>query len=232
LRQASREWRSSPDSWRRNRARLIYFLFAKERRLMAFDPNRMAPSGRTYAQIDAAQSEYVRAANAILASTRDKGACWSSYWASHSTFEMLVGEPYAEDNLVLSLPACEYVAGPVQWPAQQIEVVWRCDRERSTRAWEFEIRDEVAGFRAVGLVFRWRRGHDLWAQGGLWFGRGTGPETPLNCEQAEGSVAKLLRHFYNGRMGHNDLTCEVSRILEQLPVLWGRPGVAGKSPSE
>src|SRR5947207_2017170 len=80
--------------------------FAEERRLMAFEPNRMTPSGKTYAQIDAEQSEYVRAANAILASLRDKGARWSSYSASHSTFEMVVGEPHAEDHIVLSLPAC------------------------------------------------------------------------------------------------------------------------------
>jgi hypothetical protein len=199
---------------------------------MAFDPNQLTPSGKTYAQIDAEQSEYVRAANAILASLRDKGARWSSYSASHSTFEMLVGEPYAEDNIVLSLPACEHVAGLVQWPAQQIEVVWRCDRECPTRPWEFEIRDEAVGFRAVGLVFRWRRGHDLWAQGGLWFGRGAGPEAPLNCEQAEVSMAKLLRHYYNGLLGYNDLKWEVSRILEQLPVLRGRPSVAGESSSE
>jgi hypothetical protein len=199
---------------------------------MAFDPNRITPSGKTYAQIDAEQSEYVRAANAILASMRDKGACWSSYSPSHNTFEMLVGKPYAEDNIVLSMPACEYVAGPVQWTSQQIEIVWRCDRESPTRAWEFEIRDEVVGFRAVGLVFRWRRGHDLWAQGGLWFGRGTGPEAPLNCEQAEVAVGKLLRYFYNGLMGYQELTGEVHRILDQLPVVRGRPRVAGEPPGE
>jgi hypothetical protein len=199
---------------------------------VAFDPNRMMPSGKTYAQIDVEQSEYVRAANAILASMPDKGASWSSYSPSHSTFEMLVGEPYAENNIVLSLPACEYVAGPVQWPAQQIEVVWRCDRESPTRDWEFEIRDKAVGFRAVGLVFRWRRGHDLWAQGGLWFGRGTGPEAPLSCEQAKVAVAKLLRRFYKGLMGYNDLTWEIFRILDQLPVVKARPNVGGESPSE
>jgi hypothetical protein len=189
---------------------------------MAVDRDRVTPSGKTYARIDAEQMEYVRAANAALASVRDKGACWSSYWASHSTFEMLVGEPYAEDNVVLSMPACESLAGPVRWPAQQIEVVFRCDRESESRAWEFEIRDEAVGFRAVGEVFRWRRGHDLWAQGGVWFGRGSGPEEPLNCEQAEEELARLLRHFYNGMVGYNDLKSEVFRILDQLPVVPGR----------
>src|SRR5204862_2474999 len=72
----------------------------------------------------------LRAANAVLASARGKGACWSSYSASHSTFEMLIGEPYAEDNIVLSMPACASLAGPVRWPAQQIEVVWKRSEER------------------------------------------------------------------------------------------------------
>lgn len=190
---------------------------------MVFDKNRLAPCGLTYAQLDAAEAEYIRSVNTALSSARDKAACWSSYYASHSTFEMLVGEPYAEDNIVLSLPACEYLTGPVQWPAQRIEVVWRCDDAKGNRAWEFEIRDEAVGFRAVGAVFRWRRGHDLWGQGGLWIGRGEGPANPLTCEQAEISLTKLLRHFYNGSMAYNDLTSEVWRVLAQLPVVAARP---------
>jgi hypothetical protein len=196
--------------------------------MMAFDPNRVTPSGKTHAQIDAERTEYIRQVNAALASVRHKGACWSSYWASHSTFEMLVGEPYAEDNIVLSLPACESVAGPVRWPAQRIEVLWRDRGEGPNRDWEFEIRDEGVEFRAVGAMFRWRRGYDLWAQGGLWFGRGTGPSAPLTGEQAEGSLASLLRHFYNGMMGYDELRSKVLGVLEQLPVV-SHPGSAAGS---
>jgi hypothetical protein len=195
---------------------------------MAFDPNRLSPGGKTYAQIDVEQSEYVRAANTALASVREKGACWSRYVASHSTFEMLVGEHDAADNVVLCLPACDYVAGPVRWPAQQIEIIWRCDRENARRAWEFEIRDGVAGFRAIGCMFYWCRGLNLFAQGGLWFGRAVGRESPLSCEQVELSVAKLLRQFYRGVMGRNDLLYHVSVVLDQLPVVGGEMGANGE----
>ena len=194
---------------------------------MAVDPNRMTPSGKTSAQIDAEQAEYVQAANAALASARNKGACWSSYWASHSTFEMLVGEPCAKDNLILSMSACDYLTGPVQWPTQQIEIVFHCSRASASRAWEFEIRDQTVGFRAVGATFRWRRGHDLWAQGGLWFGRGAGPATPLSCDQATEELVRMVRHFYQGTVGYSDLSAEVTRILDQLPVIPGRANASG-----
>lgn len=198
---------------------------------MTFNRNRVTPGGKTYAQIDAEQAEYVRQANAALVSVRDKGARWSSYSPSHSTFEMLVGEPNAEDNIVLSLPACEFLAGPVQWSAQRIEVLWRCDSTSANRDWEFEIRDEKAGFHAIGAVFRWRRGYDLWAQGGLWFGRGNEPEAPLSCEQAERAVAKLLQNFYKGLMRYDELTAEVFCVLDQLPVVASRGGARVEGPN-
>jgi hypothetical protein len=199
---------------------------------MEFDRDRVAPSGRTYAQIDAEQAEYVRAANAALASAGDKGACWSSYWSSHDTFELLVGDPTAEDNIVLSMPECESLSGPVRWPAQRLEIVFRCDRRDQGGNWEFEFRDVAVGFRAVGKMFRWRRGYDLRAQGGLWFGRGAGPAVPLSCAQAEERLTRSLRQFYRGLIGCNDLQAEVSRILEQLPVVSGRPAPAMGRPAE
>jgi hypothetical protein len=193
---------------------------------MATDRNNEISGGKSFAQIDAEQAEYVRAANAALAAVQGKSACWSSYSASHTTFEMLIGEPWAEDNVVLSMPACEYVAGPIRWAVQRIEVTFRRDREREDAPREFEFRDEGVGFRAVGAMFRWRRGYDLWAQGGLWFGRGVGPAAPLSCEQAEQKVGRLLRHYYHGRIGYSDLKGEVSLILDQTPVLTHPPGVA------
>jgi hypothetical protein len=65
----------------------------------------------------------------------------------------------------------------------------------------FVLEDESVGFRAVGSVFGWRRGYDLLAQGGLRFGRGTGPAVALNPEQAEAAVEKLLRQFYGACSG-------------------------------
>ena len=199
------------------------------RRAMEFDRNHVTPGGKTYAQIDAEQAEYVRLANAALSSVRDKDVHWSSYTPSHHTFEMLVGEPDDDDNIVLSLPACNHLAGPVQWPTQRLEVVWRCEDESGNRIWEFEIRDESVGFRAIVAVFRWRRGHDLWVEGGLWFGHVDSPTAPLSCEQAETALAKLLRHFYNGSMRYTDLRFEMLRVLDQLPAVTTRPGAAGDS---
>src|SRR5829696_2731033 len=105
---------------------------------------------KTPEEIDREQEAYVRAANEALAGMRDKGGRWWSYSVSHCTFELVVGEPLGEDNLVLSLGACEYISGPVIWPEQSIEVIWRCDRARVDRAWEFILQDEAVGFKAVG----------------------------------------------------------------------------------
>jgi hypothetical protein len=184
---------------------------------MAFDPSQVTPGGKTSVQIDAEMAEYVRAANAALASARDKDACWSVYYPSHSTFEVLVGEPDAEDNILLSMPACEYVAGPVRWPAQHIEIVWHCDRERVGEARRYELQDGAAGFRAVGLMFRWARGLDPRVGGGLWFGRGSAPPDPLNYEQAQGALTAELRRFYRGLMRCDSLYFRALDILAMLP---------------
>ncbi len=199
---------------------------------MAFDRNTVAPNGKTYAQIEAELAAYVQLANTALASVVSKHARWSSYSGSHSTFEVLVGDPYAADNVVLSLPACTSVAGPVQWQPQRIEVIWHSAGEGDNRDSEYEIRDERVGFRAVGLMFRWRRGYDLWAQGGLWFGRGNGPALPLSYEEAKVALTRILGHFYNGMIGYNDMSSEVLRIIEQLPVLSASAGVPNESSSE
>jgi hypothetical protein len=190
---------------------------------VAFDPNQMTPSGLTYAQIDAREAEYVGQANEALASLRDRGCRWWAYVVSHRTFELVVGEPHGSDNLVISLAACEYVGGPVGWPNQRLRVVWHNDRE-ADKPWVFVLEDESVGFRAVGGVFGWRRGYDLLAQGGLWFGRGAGPSASLNAEQAEEAMAKLLRHFHNGMLGYTDLKSQVCGVLDQLPVVKSQAG--------
>jgi hypothetical protein len=140
---------------------------------MIFDPNQVTPSGKTYAQIDAEQADYVKAANVTLASMRDKGARWWTYSVSHSTFELVVGDLEGIDNLVLSLPACDYIAGPVSWPNQQLQVIWRSDRSDPNKVWEFVLQDESAGFRAVAAIFTWRRNFNLSEHGSIWFGWGS-----------------------------------------------------------
>jgi hypothetical protein len=137
---------------------------------VAFDPNQMAPCGLTYAQIDARQAEYVRGANEALTGLRRWGCRWWLYSVSHSNFEVVVGAPQGPDNLVISLAACDYIAGPVGWPNQRLRVVWHNDRE-ADKAWVYVLEDESVGFRAVGGVFAWRRGYDLLKQHSLYMPR-------------------------------------------------------------
>src|SRR5262249_37722464 len=116
---------------------------------------------KTYEEIDREEEVYVREANKALSLMRSKGGHWWSYSAGHSTFELLVGEATGEDNLVLSLAACEYISGPVIWDEQNLEVIWYCDRTRERGGWKFVLQDEPVGFKAIGGVFAWRKDFDL-----------------------------------------------------------------------
>ena len=117
---------------------------------------------RSYEQIDREQTAYVRAANQALADLPDSGYSWWSYIVSHCTFSLVVGDPLAEQgNVVISLAACEYISGPVDWfKPHQLEVIFHCDRTKRD-AWEFVVQSEAAGFRAVAGVFEWRKNFDL-----------------------------------------------------------------------
>ncbi len=128
---------------------------------MPFDPNEVTPCVKTYAQIDADESEYVQAGNHALDSMRHLGARWWYYSVSHRSFEMVVGDPLGNGNLVLILTACDFISGPVSWPNQQLTVLWDCDRERPHKAWEFILEDKAVGFRAVASTFGWRRDYNL-----------------------------------------------------------------------
>ncbi|HEY1189157.1 MAG TPA: hypothetical protein VGE74_15995 [Gemmata sp.] len=135
-----------------------------------FDPNEVTPCGLTCAQIDAKQAEYVRGANDALAELRDRGCRWWRYFVSHGTFEVVIGEPHAHDNMVITLAASDHIAGPVGWPNQRLRVVWHNDREAG-KDWVFVLEDESVGFKAVGKVFGWRRGYDLLEHGSQKFPR-------------------------------------------------------------
>jgi hypothetical protein len=80
---------------------------------VTFDPNQITPCGKTYAEIDAEEAEYVRAANEALTSMRSQGARWWYYSVSHCSFELVVGDPLGKGNLVLLLTACDFISGPV-----------------------------------------------------------------------------------------------------------------------
>jgi hypothetical protein len=88
---------------------------------------------------------------------RDKSACRWNYSVSHSTFDLVIGDPQGNENIVLSLAACEYLAGSMNWNEQHIEVIFKCDRTKQQRVWEIILQDESAGFKATAGVFEWRK---------------------------------------------------------------------------
>ncbi len=138
---------------------------------MPFDPDQVSPCGKTYAQIDADEAEYVRAANEALAAMPEGGGRWWNYSVSHRSFELVVGNPLGKGNIVLLLTACDFISGPVSWPRQQLVVLWDCDRQRPHNTWEFVLQDESVGFRAVAGTFGWQRDYDLVRYGSISFPR-------------------------------------------------------------
>ena len=117
---------------------------------------------RSYEQIDREQIAYVRAANKALAALPDCGYRWWNYSVSHCVFELVVGDPTAQQgNIFISLAACEHISGSVDWlEPHGLEVIFHCDRTKHD-AWQFVVQSEAAGFRAVAGVFEWRKNFDL-----------------------------------------------------------------------
>lgn len=122
---------------------------------------------KSFEEIEREQTAYVKAANEVLAGMWDKGGRWWEYTVSHRTFELVVGDAQGKDNLVLSLAACDYIAGPVIWPEQYIKVSWCFDKTRPLGSLEFTLQDSSVGFKAVGGVFAWRKNYDLLNEGNL-----------------------------------------------------------------
>ena len=95
--------------------------------------------------------EDVEKINKALKSYAHADARWWSYSATHRTFEIVVGDPSGNGNIVLCLAGCDHIAGPVEWKNQKLEAKWIGDAQGK---WHFTIADEVAGFRAVGDELR------------------------------------------------------------------------------
>jgi hypothetical protein len=131
-----------------------------------WDPNEITAIGKTYAEIDAEQAAYVRAANDALASARGQGVRWWRFMVSHYTFELVVGDAAGKDNVVLCLAACRNIAGPVCWSNQQLVVIWHNDPVE--RNWNYILSDDTVGFRAEAGVFSWKRNYDLLEHGSLY----------------------------------------------------------------
>jgi hypothetical protein len=155
--------------------------------------------------------EEVRAANQALASMRDKGARWWTFWVSHTTFDMVIGEPLGKDNVALCLPGCAYLAGPVSWPNQQIEI--------ATSPRGIVIQDPSVGFRAEGgWAFRWRRNYDLMSYHGIWGARTASSQMTL--EEISNALKQIVQEYYDGKVGCDDVAYSVGSFLwYKLPVV-------------
>lgn len=157
-------------------------------------------------------AEYVRAANEALATMRDKGARWWSFSVSHTTFDMVIGEPLGEDNVALCLAGCDFLSGPVKWPNQQIEIAM------SSRG--IVIQDPSVGFRAEGAHFRWRRNYDLMSYHGIWGGRTA--NSHMTLEEVSDSLKQIVQEYYHGKLGIDDVAYRVGSFLwHKLPTVNG-----------
>ena len=117
------------------------------------------------------KASVVTEANSLLAVTGELGARWWQYSASLSTFELLVGEPNSKNNLVLVLPSCTFVAGPVVWSPQRLSVrMGNAPAESNTLV--FELRDDAVKFVARSNAFTFKQGWNLLELGSVMFPHG------------------------------------------------------------
>ena len=131
------------------------------------DPTIVTPIGKTYAEVDAEQADYVSSANEALESLRNLGARWWYYMVSHYTLEILIGEATGKNNLVIALSACEWITGPVEWPNQNLRVLWHNNRS-SGGGWDFIVQDLDVGFEVRAGTFMWARDYDLYNNQSLY----------------------------------------------------------------
>jgi hypothetical protein len=140
-----------------------------------------------------------------LRATRDKGARWWDFSVSHTTFNLVIGDPLGDENLVLCLPGCRYLAGPVQWPNQQIEVGFVDN--------SIVIEDRTVGFRAQGGLLQWRKNYDIWSFHGIWNARGSGPEPGLGIDGVTMRLRTCLSQYYEGKIGFAELAYQTNAVL-------------------
>lgn len=118
------------------------------------------------------KTSVVAEANSLLAAASGLGARWWQYNASLSSFELVVGEPDAKDNLVLVLPSCTFVSGPVAWSPQRLSVHMEHVPLVEPHTSVFELRDDAVKFIARSNMFTFKRGWNLLELGGVMFPHG------------------------------------------------------------
>jgi len=95
--------------------------------------------------------------NAALATCQSGGGRWWSYKVSHRTFVLLIGDPTGEENVVVTLAACDHLSGPTSWSVQHLIVSFTTDEDGSV----FEVQDQKVNFLARSRVLAWKKNFDL-----------------------------------------------------------------------
>lgn len=112
----------------------------------------------------------------------------------------------------MCLRACAYLAGPVQWPKQEIEVL------NLAGLGSIVIQDSSVGFRAEGAgLFLWRKNYDIWSYHGVWGGRGA--SSRLAIDEVTYGLKERLARYYDGGISHAESMHDVSAFLwSALPM--------------
>jgi hypothetical protein len=93
----------------------------------------------------------------------------------------------------------------VDWPQQELRVIWLCNRDDPEKTWEFILQDETAGFRAVARVFHWQRNFDLLTSRSLYFGGGPEGSAFTSAEEVEKRTLEWVRHYSRGLISREKL---------------------------
>lgn len=116
------------------------------------------------------KTQLVAELNSLLAAAREVGARWWHYTASLKTFELLVGSPSENSNLVLAMSSCISISGPLEWSPQRLSLGIKQGAEPHTLI--YELRDDTVSFIARSNMFSFKQGYDLLELGSVVFPNG------------------------------------------------------------
>ena len=80
-----------------------------------------------------------------------------------------MGEPGAENNLVLVLASCTFLSGPVAWNPQRLSVHVNHAQSDGPHTSVFELRDDAVNFIARANMFTFKRAWNLLELGSVMF---------------------------------------------------------------
>jgi hypothetical protein len=95
--------------------------------------------------------------NSALGACQSLGGRWWSYTVSHQTFVLLIGDPSGQNNVVITLAACEHLSGPATWSVQHLRVSFTVVQGGCV----FEVRDPTANFLAQARMLAWSKDANL-----------------------------------------------------------------------